>query len=193
MRRRHRKILEKVLAGLFVILVLAIGYYGFDTVRGTGKTVQHTAQKEAYVASETTTEVIDGDPLTLRGYVRMDVDIEPGKMVLMRNCTGIAMTTTVQKTFSIERGIEGKLDVRPNEHDLIADVLEAYNIQPLQVRISSFASDVYYASLLLKRNNQIVSLDAKPSDALAVASRFKTPVYMKKELFEKYGSNVCEK
>ena len=197
MRRRHRRILGKTLIVFVIVLVVAVSYLTYLRVRIHGKVVNEQplkgVQKEIANVDvpEITTKVIENDPLALKGFTQVDIAISPGKMTLSKNCTAIVMTTTVQKTFSIERGIEDKLEARPDEHDMIADVMDFYGIRPLYVRISSFSRDVYYADLLLKRNNQILSLDSKPSDALAIAARFRTPVYMRNDLLEKYGEKAC--
>ena len=131
------------------------------------------------------------DPLSLKDFLKADVSISTGKITLSNNCTGIVMTTTVAKTFSIQRGIEKKSEFRPNEHDVLADVLENFGVGVSFIKIRALSNDLYYANVFFKKGDQILNLDAKPSDAIAIASRFKTPVYINKGVLEKAGQNVC--
>lgn len=194
MRRLYRKILEKTLAAFIFILFVTVGYLGYAhyAIRSQVETPvlhEEVAAREATVAQDN----VLVDPLSLDDYLQVDVTINPGKMILAKNCTGIAMTTTVDKTYSIERGVESKLTERPNEHDLIYDVINNYGIKVLSVRMSRATKDVFYATILLERDNQVLGLDAKPSDALALAARFNAPVYIRSDIFEKHKQNVCEK
>lgn len=193
LRRHYRILLSRALIGLLVVAVASVGSLLFVTMQLSGEAVRDTNEVERSFPDEPLVASFNDDPLSRKGYTQVDISILPGKMVVAKNCTGIVMTTTVQKTYSIERGVEKKLDVRPDEHDLIADILDSYAIEPIDVRISRFAADVYYAEILLRKENDVLSLDAKPSDALAVASRFKIPALMKTELLNRYGSDVCKK
>lgn len=192
LRKRYRTILNRTLVGLLVAAVFTVAFLFFMTIKLTGDAV---IQPEKGVELEERTSIpsFDDEPLSLKDYTKVDITILPGKMVVAKNCTGIVMTTTAQKTYSIEKGVEKKIEVRPDEHDLITDILDFYEIKPIDARISSFSNDVYYAEILLKENNKVLSLDAKPSDALAIAARVNIPVYMKTELLNKYGSDVCKK
>ena len=198
LRRRYRTILNRALAGLLIAAVVTVAFLFFITIRLSGGLTGDAIiqpQKEDGIESEKQTlkASFDDEPLSLKGYTKVDISILPGKMVVAKNCTGIVMTTTTQKTYSIEKGVDKKVEIRPDEHDLITDILDFYSIKPVDARISNFSNDVYYAEILLKENNKVLSLDAKPSDALAIAARLNMPVYMRTELLNKYGSDVCKK
>ena len=134
---------------------------------------------------------LDIDPLSIDGLKKVEVGITPGIMMLLDNCTGIVMVTTRSQTFSIMRGKEKVQDVRPNAHDLIQDMVNNLDIEVLMVKVTGNFEEMYYAGLFFKKDNKILNLDARPSDALSIATRLSVPVYVDEKLFEKQKQKVC--
>lgn len=197
MLKMLRKKFKRIIFGTTVLYILIIGII-LAAIHYSK--IQDKLNKDLEADEVSEQDVVDGnyerinftdDPLSLVDFVKVDVSILPGKMVLSNNCTGILMTTTVAKTFSIQRGIEKKAEFRPNEHDIFADILESFDINFMFIKITALNNDLYYADMFFRKGEKVLNLDAKPSDALAIASRFKTPVYIKKDLLEKAGQNVC--
>lgn len=72
---------------------------------------------------------------------------------------------------------------RPQTHDLFADLLMALGAKVNRVVIISFADSVYYARLIITVSNEleekkIIELDARPSDAVALAIQQEAPIYI---------------
>ena len=65
---------------------------------------------------------------------------------------------------------------RPLTHDLIVNVAEALGATVESVVISELTEHTYYASLRLKKDDQLIEIDARPSDAIAVAVTFNPPL-----------------
>jgi uncharacterized protein len=65
---------------------------------------------------------------------------------------------------------------RPLTHDLIVNVAEALGATIESVVISELTDHTYYASLRLKKDDQRIEIDARPSDAIAVAVTFSPPL-----------------
>ncbi len=65
---------------------------------------------------------------------------------------------------------------RPLTHDLIVKVAEALGATIESVVISELTEHTYYASLRLKKDDQLIEIDARPSDAIAVAVTFSPPL-----------------
>jgi uncharacterized protein len=65
---------------------------------------------------------------------------------------------------------------RPLTHDLIVNVAEALGATIESVVISELTDHTYYASLRLKKDEQLIEIDARPSDAIAVAVTFSPPL-----------------
>jgi len=65
---------------------------------------------------------------------------------------------------------------RPLTHDLIVKVAEALGAQLDSVVISELREHTYYAQLRLRKGGEILEIDARPSDAIAVAVTFRPPL-----------------
>jgi uncharacterized protein len=65
---------------------------------------------------------------------------------------------------------------RPLTHDLIVNVADALGATIESVVISELTNHTYYASLRLKKDDQLIEIDARPSDAIAVAVTFNPPL-----------------
>lgn len=78
---------------------------------------------------------------------------------------------------------------RPLTHDLLHNVCSIFNIELIEVVITELKEGVYYSVLVCKKGDFIVEIDSRTSDALALASRFKCPIYIKKEILDESGSD----
>ncbi len=85
---------------------------------------------------------------------------------------------------SIAYAQEGILHNRPQTHDLLLNVIEALDSSINEVNISNIEDDTYYADIILKSQNGLISLSARPSDAIALALRSNIPVTVNEKLFE---------
>ncbi len=130
-------------------------------------------------------------PPSVEGYEMVDVDTDPGTVYLNTECISLDMVTTEQQTSSIQNGIDGKVEFRPTTHDTAADILDGYRIDPIHVRIEKMEGGTYFAKLALKSGERVLTLDTRPTDAIAIAVRFGVPIYVKKELLETYGEDTC--
>lgn len=75
---------------------------------------------------------------------------------------------------------------RPLTHDLVVNVAESLGAEVDSVVISELRDHTYFAHLRLKRDGEIVEIDARPSDAIAVAVTFQPPlpIYVSEEVLE---------
>ena len=125
------------------------------------------------------------------GFVRVSVAIEGNGMIFTGNCRQITMNVVDTQALSIFNGIAKKVDTRPLTHDIMKDMLDNFGIKVIAARVESFENEIYYAKLFLQRDNQVLELDSRPSDAVGIAVRTDTPVYFKANLLETKGTNVC--
>ena len=126
-------------------------------------------------------------------YVKADIlKVIDTTIVVGNNCTAIIAETSPERANSIELGLEKKINVRPNTHDIFADVLKNFNITLERATIDRYEDGIYYATLYLKRGNEELRMDSKPSDAMAIALRMESPIYIKKNLLESQGKNICK-
>ncbi|MEZ5072842.1 MAG: bifunctional nuclease family protein [Bacteroidales bacterium] len=83
--------------------------------------------------------------------------------------------------------LEGLSPPRPLTHDLFKNFSDAYGIRILEVNIHKLDEGVFYANILCDNGDREMSLDARTSDAIALALRFKCPIFTTDEIVEKAG------
>ena len=76
---------------------------------------------------------------------------------------------------------------RPLTHDLFKNFSERFNIVVKQVIIHKLVDGVFYASLICENNNIEEIIDARTSDAIALALRFSAPIFTYKNILDKAG------
>jgi bifunctional DNase/RNase len=85
---------------------------------------------------------------------------------------------------SIALEMEALHPPRPNSHDLARDVIRGLDAEVERVVVTELRDGTYYASLQLMRAGQLVRIDARPSDAIAIALRAHAPIFVREPLFE---------
>ncbi len=88
---------------------------------------------------------------------------------------------------AIAYAIQGVAMPRPLTHDLMKDMLGALEIKVEQVLITELRASTYYAELHLRRGEERTVVSSRPSDAVAVAVRTETPIFVADELMESEG------
>jgi len=130
---------------------------------------------------------------TTEDYVEANViRVIDNTVIIGNNCTAIVAQTSPERAHSIELGLEGKIEIRPNTHDVFVDVLKNFNITVDSVTLDKYQDKIYYATMNLRKGDEVLKIDLKPSDGIAIALRTKSPIYIKKDLLEKMGQNICK-
>ena len=89
---------------------------------------------------------------------------------------------------SIALALENEIiSPRPLTHDLFKSFSDAFSIQVKQVIIHKLVDGVFFSSLICEREGYEVILDARTSDAIALAVRFDSPIFTYKNILDKAG------
>ena len=88
---------------------------------------------------------------------------------------------------SIAIALEGLKPPRPLTHDLFYDFASIFYIKLKEVEIYKLEEGVFYSVLVFFDGKSTVRIDARTSDAVALALRFKAPIYTTKEIIKKAG------
>jgi bifunctional DNase/RNase len=83
--------------------------------------------------------------------------------------------------------ITGVAPDRPITHDLMSTAFKELGIGLRRIVVSSLSDEVFYARLHLQQDGREVDVDARPSDAIALAVRAECPIFVADEVFEKAG------
>ena len=83
---------------------------------------------------------------------------------------------------SIIKALEGHRPSRPLTHDLIANIFDDCDIELEKIIIHSLTDDIFYAVLCIELNGVKKEIDCRPSDAVAVAIRTESPIWVLEEV-----------
>lgn len=83
--------------------------------------------------------------------------------------------------------LEGLTPPRPLTHDLFKNFSDAYGIRILEVNIHKLEDGVFFANIMCDNGDRQMTLDARTSDAIALALRFKCPIFTTQEIVDKAG------
>lgn len=74
---------------------------------------------------------------------------------------------------------------RPMTHDLLRNCLDHLNVRVERIEVCDLRNNTYYALIYLRDEEKVSSIDARPSDAIAIALRTNAPIYVKEEVLLK--------
>lgn len=83
--------------------------------------------------------------------------------------------------------LRGVTPPRPLTHDLFLTLFSRFNVTLTRVVVTDLRDDIYYATVHLTAGGAELTLDARPSDAIALALRAKAPVLVEDRVFDKSG------
>jgi bifunctional DNase/RNase len=180
----------KILAGIAVLLIgILAGVLIAGRLGPVGMIVYSGSYGEAH---EITPEDMETIPhLSLEGFSEASADVSGDTLYLFSGCRRISMLVGEGQAESIKNGMAGSGGFRPTSHDTMKNILDAFGMKPIMVKITDMSEGVYFARLLIIQGSRILNLDSRPSDAVAIAVRTDTPVYVKQSLMEEEGEIVC--
>jgi bifunctional DNase/RNase len=88
---------------------------------------------------------------------------------------------------AIAVAMENMIPNRPLTHDLFKNTLSAFNISIKEILINNLMDGIFYAKLICVKDNKEYSIDSRTSDAIAMAVRFKAPIYTYEFIMEAAG------
>jgi bifunctional DNase/RNase len=85
---------------------------------------------------------------------------------------------------AIARELAGQRFQRPLTHDLVATLVDGLKAKVTRVLISDLRENTFFANLIVERAPDVLSVDARPSDSIAIALRTKAPIFVDDRLLE---------
>jgi bifunctional DNase/RNase len=80
--------------------------------------------------------------------------------------------------------IEKATTPRPMTHDLLRSVIDCLNARVTRVVVGSLREDTFHATIWMNQAGETVAIDARPSDAIALALRSDCPIFVSQQVFE---------
>jgi bifunctional DNase/RNase len=92
---------------------------------------------------------------------------------------------------SIRRALDTAVTPRPMSHDLVKSFGEHFGIKTERVVLTDVKSSTYYATVYLENKGVVRTIDARPSDAIALALRCHAPIYVTQDVWRRRsGQNL---
>ncbi len=112
-------------------------------------------------------------------------EVDEHQVIVLREVDGERSFPIVIGLFeatSIDRRVKGIQAPRPLTHDLITAVVELMDGEIQDVMISDLKDHTYYAKLRVRHEGELLEVDCRPSDAIAVAVTAKVPIYVNEDV-----------
>lgn len=112
-------------------------------------------------------------------------------LVILRDLEGnkaLPIWVGIPEANAIALEIEQVPTPRPMTHDLVKNILEGIKATVTRIVVNDLKDSTFYATIFLTLQGQEVRIDARPSDAIAVALRVKAPIYVTLDVIERAGS-----
>ncbi len=138
----------------------------------------------------------------------MEVEMKIGKLmmdpvtnmpiVVLKDTQGSAILPIwvgIYEANAIALEIEKVQTPRPMTHDLLKNLLLGLECRVQRVVVNELKDDTFYALIWIERNGQMMSVDSRPSDALALALRVDCPIFVDEEVLKssKVTNAISEK
>ena len=132
----------------------------------------------------------------IRGLMMDPVTNMP--VVVLKETSGSAILPIwvgIYEANAIALEIEKVQTPRPMTHDLLKNVLTGLNVHVHKVVVSDLKEDTFYAMIWMERDGEMMSIDSRPSDALALALRLDCPIFVEEEVLKssKMANAITEK
>jgi bifunctional DNase/RNase len=134
--------------------------------------------------------------MKIRGLMVDPVTNTP--IVILRDSSGnsiLPIWVGVYEANAIALEIEKVSTPRPMTHDLIRNLLTGVEAKVSKVVVSELKDETFYAVIWLEKDGQVISVDSRPSDALALALRLDCPIYVEEQVLanSRAATNISEK
>jgi len=119
--------------------------------------------------------------MDLARIVIVDSDDEKMSMIVLSETGGkrtFPILIGIHEAYAIDRRTKGITVQRPMTHDLIEHLIKELDYELDQIVINELRDSTFYARLILRRNGNVVEVDSRPSDAIAIGAGTDTPIYV---------------
>ncbi len=127
-------------------------------------------------------------------YVKMDISgltVDPltnSPIVILKEVDGsktLPIWIGLLEATAIASELEGIQFSRPMTHDLLNNLLQMIGVNVVKVEVCDLKDNTYYALIHFQKDDQEMSIDARPSDAIALSLRVKAPIFVAEAIIDK--------
>ena len=127
--------------------------------------------------------------MKIRGLMMDPITNMP--IVILKEASGNAILPIwvgVSEANAIALEIEKVVTPRPMTHDLLKNIIEGFQAQVARIVVNDLKDNTFYAVITINLNGSEVLIDARPSDAIALALRVNAPIFVAEKVIEEAKS-----
>ena len=112
-------------------------------------------------------------------------EVDDHQVIILKEVDGdrsFPIVIGIFEATSIDRRVKGMAAPRPLTHDLITATVEQMGGEIQDIIISDLRDHTYFARMRIRQEGELVEVDCRPSDAIAVAVTAKVPIYVNEEV-----------
>jgi bifunctional DNase/RNase len=112
-------------------------------------------------------------------------EVHDQQVIMLREVDGersFPIVIGIFEATSIDRRVRGLPSPRPLTHDLVASVIDNLGGEMQDIFISELREHTYYAKLRVRKDGELIEVDCRPSDAIALAVTAKVPIYVAEDV-----------
>jgi bifunctional DNase/RNase len=121
--------------------------------------------------------------------VRMNL-ISPHRAVILKDLQSdryLPIWIGPNEADAITIRLQGVTAPRPLTHDLLKNFITELGVQVSCIVVSELRDDIFFARIMWEANGREMEIDARPSDAIALAVRLEVPIYVDEEVMDQAG------
>jgi bifunctional DNase/RNase len=119
-------------------------------------------------------------------------EVHDQQVIMLREVDGersFPIVIGIFEATSIDRRVKKMPSPRPLTHDLVTSVIDNLGGELRDVYISELRDHTYFAKLRIRMNGELVEVDSRPSDAIALAVTASVPIYVAEDVLEEVCGN----
>jgi uncharacterized protein len=112
-------------------------------------------------------------------------EVHDQQVIMLREVEGdrsFPIVIGIFEATSIDRRVKGLPSPRPLTHDLVAAVIDQMGGELQDVYINELKEHTYFAKLRIRKDGELIQVDSRPSDAIALAVTARVPIYVEEEV-----------
>lgn len=126
--------------------------------------------------------------LTVQGVMPDAIPNSDSQVVILQDeskANTLPIWVGVAEGTAIRLAMEGVIPPRPLSHDLIRNLTEQLGLKISKVVVTDVKNNTYYASIYLSSKQSELTVDSRPSDAIALALRTSSPIYVAQDVLDR--------
>lgn len=114
------------------------------------------------------------------------------QVIVLRERNGprvLQIVIGLTEALAIDRRIKGVQVVRPLTHDLLASLIESLGGELEKIVVNDLQEHTFYARLVIRHHGELVEVDSRPSDAIALSAGTEVPIYVAEHVLTEAASS----